>query len=206
MAISYPVSLPAALNERQLSIRARSTVEVSASPFTKEQQVYVFEGEWWEADISLAPMRRAEAEAWLAFLLSLNGREGTFLMGESVNITPRGPGTGTPLVNGALQSGKSLLTDGWSNGISGILKAGDWFQLGSGATSRLHKMTVDASSNGSGQATLDFWPRLRLPYADNAPLTLNAPKTTWRLTSNDMEWSIGLAQLYGINFSAIEAL
>lgn len=46
---------------------------------------------------------------------------------ESANIPTHTVGNhgGTPLVNGASQSGASIVTDGWSSGVTGILKAGD---------------------------------------------------------------------------------
>lgn len=206
MSISYPLSLPSQVAFNGIEFRARSAVGVSESPFTFSQQVYAHQGQIWEADLSLPPMTREAAEQWVAFLLALNGREGTFLLGDTLNTTPRGTGTGTPLVNGASQTGNTLVTDGWTAGVTGILKAGDWFQLGTGSSSRLHKIVQDATSDGSGNATLEIWPRLRSSPADNAALTLSAPKGLFRLASNVRAWSIGLAQLYGLSFAAVEAI
>lgn len=205
MALSYPLSLPSK-GPRRLQWRAGSTVGVSTSPFTAEDQVYVHQGEWWECDVTLPPMKRADAEPWVGFLLGLNGREGTFLLGDSANTAPRGVGTGTPLVKGGSQTGKTLETDGWTAGQTGILKAGDWFQLGSGSSARLHKVVQDADSDGSGNATLEIWPRLRSSPADNAALTVSSPKGLFRLLSNQREWSLELAAVYGISFSCREDL
>lgn len=54
---------------------------------------------------------------------------------EDVNTYPHTYGTyaGTPLVNGANQTGSTLITDGWSSGAS-TLNRGDVFTIGSGAT------------------------------------------------------------------------
>jgi hypothetical protein len=200
MALSYPLSLPSTSTPAAITIRGRSSVGMSASPFSFSQQVYAHQGDAWEADIELPPMKRAAAEEWVAFLLGLNGMEGTFLMGDPVNTSPRGTwNTGTPLVNGASQTGRTLVIDG----ISGkTAKAGDWFQLGSGSSARLHKVVQDLSGNGS----LEIWPRLRSSPVDNDPLTVTSPVGLWRLASNTREYSIGQAQIYGIRFSAIEAL
>lgn len=190
---------------KRIVFRARSTVGVSASPFSAEQQLYVHQGEVWSAEVSLIPMRRADAEEWVAFQLALNGMEGTFLLGDLLNISPRGTWSGgSPLVAGASQSGKVLNVDGLTAGATG--KKGDWFQLGSGSGSRLHKLTLDFTANGAGEAGLDFWPRLRSSPSDDAPLTLASPKGVFRLASNEREWSIELAQLYGLSFACIEAL
>lgn len=54
---------------------------------------------------------------------------------EDNNVYPHTYGTyaGTPLVNGASQTGSTLVTDGWSSGAS-TLNKGDVFTIGSGAT------------------------------------------------------------------------
>lgn len=54
---------------------------------------------------------------------------------QDVNVYPHtyGTYTGTPLVNGATQTGASLITDGWTSG-GATLNYGDVFTIGSGAT------------------------------------------------------------------------
>jgi hypothetical protein len=205
MAILYPVNFPA-VGIRSMTIRARNVVGISASPFTGQQQVYKHQGQWWESEVTLPPMKRADAEQVVAFLISLNGRFGTFLLGDNANTSPRGVGTGTPLVNGGGQTGDTLITDGWTTSQTGILKAGDWIQLGSGAGTRLHKVLEDANSDGSGNATFTLWPNLRLVPSNDDPLIVSSPKGIWRLSSNETEFSIDEASIYGITFACIEAL
>ena len=204
MAISYPRNPPAGTPKR-ISFRLNSVVGASVSPFTGSQQIYAHQGQFWSAEVELPPMLAATAEAWLGFLLSLNGREGTFLMGDPTRASSRGIGTGTPLVKGASQTGNTLLTDGWTAGQTGILKAGDYIQLGSGTSTRLHKLREDADSDGSGNATLEIWPRLRSAPADNAAITVSSAKGHWRLADNEQGWSIEEAGVYGISFACVEA-
>jgi hypothetical protein len=185
---------------------ANDVVGVSQSPFTAVQQVYRYSGQFWEADITLPPMKRADAEYWISFLLKLNGPFGTFLMGDPNGATARGVATGTPLVNGAGQTGNELVTDGWTTSTTGILKAGDYIQLGTGATSRLYKVLDDVNSDGSGNATLTVWPDLRSAPADNAAITVSNTKTTFRLNSAQTSWDINEATIYGLTFGAREAL
>jgi len=149
MATTFPISLPTTGTKR-IRIAQAAVVGVGQSPFTLEQQVQRRQGQSWILDVSYPPMIRATAEALHAALCSLNGREGTFLFGDSASKTPRGTATGTPLVKGASQTGEDLITDGWTINITGILKAGDWIQLGTGSTSRLYKVLGDANSNGTG--------------------------------------------------------
>lgn len=204
MATSFPVTLPST-GSRSIRIRQKSTVAVGESPFTLEQQVQRHQGQVWLLEVDYAPLARAEAEALVAALCSLNGREGTFLFGDSANKTPRGTATGTPLIKGASQTGEDLVTDGWTNSVTGILKAGDWVQTGTTSTSRLHKVLADTNSNGSGEATLTLWPRISpvaVP-ADNAALVISYPKGVFRLTTGGQDWSVDVAHRYGISFSAM---
>lgn len=206
MTISYPLSLPSTPYPARVTLRGRSVVGVSESPFSFSQQVYAHQGQRWEADIDMPPMTEAVADAWVAFLLSLNGREGTFLMGDPAKLTHRGAGGGTPLVNGASQTGQTLAVDGCPLSTTDWLVAGDMIQLGSGSTASLHKVLVDANTNGSGEVTLDIWPRLRSSPANNAAVTITACLGRWRLASNESAWSVGMAKRYGISFVAVEAL
>jgi len=206
MAITYPVSFPASIGFANLNIRARTVVGVNASPFTGQQQVYKHQGQWWEAEVSLPPMKRADAEQVIAFLLKMNGQYGTFLLGDKANPSTRGVGTGTPLVNGASQTGDELITDGWTISTTGILKAGDWIQLGSGSTTRLYKVLDDVNSDGSGNATINIFPNLRSSPDDDAVLTVSNTQGLWRLVSNETEYSIDNMSIYGMTFACAEAL
>jgi hypothetical protein len=205
MSISYPLNFPTQC-VRGITIRARTVVGMSASPFTGQQQVYKHPGQWWEAEITFPPMKRKDAEEVAAFLLKLNGRFGTFLMGDPVNTQPRGVGSGVPLVDGAGQTGNQLNTKGWTPSITGILRAGDWVQLGSGSSTRLYKVLDDVDSNASGEATLTLFPNLRTPSANLDSVILNSPQGQWRLSANDIDYTIQTGQFYGITLACMEAL
>jgi hypothetical protein len=181
-------------------------VGMSASPFTGQQQVYKHPGQWWEAEITFPPMKRKDAEEVAAFLLKLNGRFGTFLMGDPVNTQPRGVGTGLPVVNGGGQTGNQLATNGWTPNVTNILRAGDWVQLGTGSATRLYKVLDDVNSNASGEATLTLFPDLRQSPNNDDTLFLNAPKGQWRLSTNDIDYTIQTGQFYGITLACMEAL
>lgn len=204
MPTSFPVTIPAT-GVRRVTLRQLSVVAVGASPYTLERQVQRHQGQLWQLDVEYIPMLRALGEALVAALSSLNGREGTFLFGDTANIIPRGTATGSPLVNGASQTGEDLITDGWSNSITGILKAGDWLQLGTGTTARLYKVLADANSNGSGQATLTLWPRITIANspADNAAIVTSSPKGNFALTTNGTDWTEDDLKFYGLKFSAV---
>jgi hypothetical protein len=202
MAITYPLSLPTNVSFTTARILARSVVGTSRSPFTGAEQVQKHQGQWFEFDGKLPPMARGNAEEWITFLLKLNGKQGTFLMGDPSGKTARGIGTGTPLINGGSQTGNSLITDGWTASQTGILKAGDYLQLGTSSNARLYKVLQEANSDGSGNATFDIWPSINTAFADNTALTISSPVGVFRLSTNEMPWDISTAQNYGIAFGA----
>lgn len=208
MAETYPINMP---NSNIASVRliARNAVAVAASPFTFAQQVYRHQGQGWEADITLPAMKREDAEAWVSFLLRLRGQYGTFLLGDPNGATPRGSASttpGTPVVNGASQTGDELNIDGLPVSVSGYLLAGDYIQLGSGSTATLHKVLEDVDSNASGEATLNLFPAVRTAPSDNATVTVSNAKGNFRLNANETSWDINTASIYGITFGAVEAL
>lgn len=213
MTISYPVSMPAEPGISAIGFGGASAVAVQRSPFSFAEEVQVWSGQQWQVSVTVSPLvDRDLAEPWLAFLLSLNGREGTFLLGDPVATTPRGIATGTPVSasGGSPQVNEKgdrvIYTDGWTIGQTGILKAGDYIQIGSGASARLHKVLADANSDGSGRAALDIWPALRADVPDATAITTNAAKGVFRLTSNTMRWDVRDGIIYGVTFSAAEVV
>lgn len=208
MAESYPLSIP---NTGIASIRlvAKNAVAVSASPFTFSQQVYRHQGQGWEADITLPPMKREQAEEWVSFLLRLRGQYGTFLLGDPLGETPRGSAsvtTGNPAVAGTGQTGDFLNVDGLPLSETGYLKAGDYIQLGTGSSATLHKVLADVNTNSFGEATLNLFPRIRTAPNDSAPVTVSNCKGNFRLNTNETSWDINSASIYGITFGAVEVV
>ena len=376
--ITSPLALPTHTGFAQIEMRATNAVAYSRSPFTFSGQAFAYPGQMWTADITLPPMKRADAEQWVAWLISLRGQLGTFLLGDPTGVTPRGSalgglvnlltyseqfdnaawtktqatvtanattapdgnttadklvedstsnfhtinqaagtigvvqtysfyakaagrswiavqignalnayfdvtngvlgtvtsgaasissvgngwyrctvtttragnnnnlillasanGTATylgngssgvylwgaqletgstattyqpifnaygPYVNGASQTGGSLVIDGASPDETGYLLAGDYIQLGTNGSSRLHKVLTNVNTDSSGNATLDIWPHIRVAPADNATVTVSSAKGLFRLSSNEQAWSVNEAAIYGITFSAMEAV
>lgn len=92
-----------------------------------------------------------------------------------------GPLGGTPTVNGATQSGATLITAAWTAAAAARLKKGDTFTIGSGATGcydvnpwtrastgglKRFTVTADTSSDGAGALTIPLDPAIVLtgPY------------------------------------------
>lgn len=203
---SYPLTFPS-VSVQNSSFRLVRVVQKSVSPFTGEEQVYRFPGEWWEGEISFVPLRRDDARLVQSFLAEMRGQFGTFLYGDpdAIALGTMGVG-GTVTVNGAGQTGNTLNVDGMTISTNGILKAGDYFQLGTGLSSRLYMATQDLNSNGSGAGTLTFEPALRASPTDNQSVIISSPKGLFRLSENVAEWNANQSNIYNITLSFREAI
>ena len=126
------------------------------------------------------------------------GRMGTaagfdFAMSQNVPVHIVGPQGGTPLVNGAAQTGLTLATDGWTAAAGRRLNKGDIFTIAGvygvnpmskDTTGELRQFTVtaDFDSSGTGTGNIAIYPALVGPGdkeqtvtalpADNAAITV----------------------------------
>ena len=194
MALSYPLATPTSIGIESIELRAVNAVATSQSPFTYKQQIISHGGQKWEASVSIPSVHRDKAAQWKSMLVGLKGQVGTFLLGDPDYITPQGTVSSCTLSGSAGDETVTVV-------MTGTLKAGDYIQLGSGATAKLHQVIVD--QNGSG--SLEIWPALRANYS-TATVTFNSPKGVFRLSTNLTSWSINNASTYGISFEAVEAI
>ena len=194
MAISYPLDTPTTIGIESIEIRAVNAVATSQSPFTYKQQIVAHQGQRWEASVNIPPVRRDLAAEWKAFLTSLKGQQGTFLLGDPDYATPRGNVSSCTLTGNAGDETVTVV-------MTGSLLAGDYIQLGSGSNARLHQVLVDQTGDGS----LEIWPALRADYT-NESVTFNNAKGVFRLQSNMSSWNINSSSAYGISFEAVEVI
>lgn len=180
--------------------RTRKITGVTQSDFTAQQQVTEWQGDPWEVDVSMPLMTRTLAEPWIAAMESLDGSTGTFYMGPSGDErNPISTAGGTPLVDGASQSGKTLLLKGWT----GTLKAGDFIQV-LHDVKRLYRAVKDVAATSS----IDIRPRLRTPTpADGAACSFSSPVGLFRLAPGTFaEWKLDQNKLFTLSFKAVEAI
>jgi hypothetical protein len=194
MALSYPLNTPTTIGIESIELRAVNAVAVSQSPFTYKQQVISHGGQKWEASVTIPSVHRDKAAEWKALLVGLKGQVGTFLLGDPDYATPQGTVSSCTLTGDAGDETVSVV-------MTGTLKAGDYIQLGSGSSAKLHQVLLDQDGDGS----LEIWPALRSDYT-GATVVFNNPKGVFRLSNNVTSWSINNASIYGISFEAVEAL
>lgn len=194
MALTYPLSTPTTIGIESIELRAVNAVAVSQSPFTYKQQVISHGGQKWEASVTIPSVHRDKAAEWKALLVGLKGQVGTFLLGDPDYATPQGTVSSCTLTGDAGDETVTVV-------MTGTLKAGDYIQLGSGSSAKLHQVLLDQDGDGS----LEIWPALRSDYT-GATVVFNNPKGVFRLSNNVTSWSINNASIYGISFEAVEAL
>jgi hypothetical protein len=140
------------------------------------------QGRTWQETWSALPAGNEDVQELLTTIENLYNTGATCTLthyllpgsGKAAN----GAGGGTPLVNGADQSGTSLITDGWTAAAANRMKTGDCFTVA--GLSVLFRVTGDAASDGSGDATLAITPPIVAGSspANNAALTIASANLT----------------------------
>ena len=141
-------------------------------------------GQRWTVQLEYAALVAADRAVLQAFVVQVLGQADNFTLTPH-DYSPRGAFGGTPVVNGAGQSGNALNIDGCSASVTNWIRAGDFFQVGT----ELKMATQDASSNGSGEVALSFVPELRSAPGDGASITTTEPTGVFRFVQPRMGWS-----------------
>ncbi len=199
MAIDFP-TLP---NFVTSSFRLEHNTRIFLSPISKDEQRQGQTGGRWVATYALPSMNRTLASAWQSFFAQLEGKAETFNAKDPERLSPLGIGTGeTPLVNGASQTGKTLITDGWTINQTGLLLQGDLFSV----NGELKIITSDVDSDSGGNATINFSPALRASPANNDLLTVDNTTIEMRLNLDDIGFRVNQNSIYQpLTFTATES-
>lgn len=183
---------------RSVERRLVSSVAETRSPFTGTSQIQYWGAEWWEYQFEMATTQGAAARRLSAFFAALGGARGRFLFRDPSIEIPLG--VGNPYVTEARASGNSLPTAGWGLG----LRAGEFFQLGSDASTRLYQLTADVAPVGS-EAVLEFVPALRGAVQMGTLIGLDRPAVLLR-PSGPVPTMISGADMHRFTITAREAL
>lgn len=199
MSGTYPTS-PRPDNVRITSI----TPTMVSVAHSLKRQVRTRGAHRWRIDLEYSELRRDEMAPLWAFLVAQRGQYETFTIVPAGHETPLGALGGTPLVNGAVAAGlRSVPIDGLDTSITGWLKAGDFLRFDN--HTKVYMLTADASSDGSGEATLTIEPALRSALADNEPVTVSSVPFTVALAQDNQEVPFRGGLRYQLNVPLIEA-
>jgi hypothetical protein len=204
MTINFPLSLPTSLAPKRVDFRAITQNAIVRSIFTGRSQTFENSLEMLSVSVTLPSVDRTThpeiVSEWLSFFLKLRGQLGTFTMADHTYAGHRGVVSGTPVVDGSDEAGKSFHVRGLTSSIANQFRAGDQIQIGN----NLHIILTDASSDGSGKLVLDIFPRIYSVPADGATIITSSPKGLFRLPNNDMMIaSANEAKIFDFSFEAI---
>jgi len=189
----------------ELELSPFATAAFTDSPFNGTQQVQQFDKEGWALHISLPPLKRTDFAAWWAFMLALRGRYGTFLAGDPLAKTPLGSWAGTPQVDGSQSAGPtSINLKGFTPSATGIIKPGDYFQIGQRLYCYIGQSSVNA--DGAGKCTIDMFPRLRADVTNGTSVASSNTVGTFRLAQNIWKATGMNNRTYALDFMAVEAI
>lgn len=156
--------------------------QIFESPLNRSVQTVELPGARWLFSYNFESLESSDIRKLKAFLAQLRGASGRFYM-EDKTYLRLGTAAGTPLVNGALQVGSTLITDGWTPSQALLLDAGDYISI----NYELKLITQAVSSDASGNATLTFEPPLRNSPIDDAVIVVNSPKAIFRLSGDESD-------------------
>lgn len=163
------------------------SVGVNQSPFNLTAQRYDWGGTLRIATITLPKMVPQLAKQWAGFFLKCRGPAGSFYLSDSAVAAADDKAKGSPLINGASQTGTQIITDGWLPARAGILKAADWISI----ADQLYQLTDDVDTDAAGGATINIEPGIPAAYADDTALEIYAPRGVFRLAQSvPLKWGI----------------
>ena len=91
------VTMPSTPNFIRSNFVLRRAVGSVASPYTGKVRTQEYDGVYWEASVTLPPMRRDVAKNWQSFLLELNGPVNHFKFADPDALLNQGTYNGTDL-------------------------------------------------------------------------------------------------------------
>ena len=157
----------------------------------------------WVITADWVGLTRAQFAPIQAFVLAQRGQWDTFTAAMPAHKLPQGIATGTPLVNGTNQQGRSLATRGWTANLAGVMKAGDF--LGIAGQTKVYMATADANSDSTGSATLVIEPALLAIPSDNVNLAVRNVPFTLALGGDTLESAVAPGGIYNFSLQLVEA-
>lgn len=179
----------------------RNFTAISQSPLNGSISTQDRDGEHWLLQMSYSELADDRRRQLIAFLLKLNGSQHRFTV-RDFSYAIAGVGGGSPLVNGAAQTGKNLIVDAAPVSTTAWLKAGDKI----GVVGLLHSVDADVDTDAGGNATIIVSPRIFLPPNDNATVEIDAPTNSFVLDSTSLDIATRSPAISQIGFSAVSAL
>jgi hypothetical protein len=181
-----PIDIPAELlNAVSISWKMETNHGLAESPFSGHVQAQRGQLERWSFVMKIRRLSRREAQIAEGFFMMLEAPFGVFRMTDPSRRHPLGKATGTPILATAAAPGdRTISVTGFTPNVAGILKAGDWVQIGD----QLSKVRTDVASSATGTATISLWPKVMKTVPDETTIIVREAKGFFRFTSQPPEW------------------
>lgn len=158
----------------------------------------------WSFELTYPTLTREGLAPLQAFAIGQQGQAGTFTFVCPGRVFPLGVATGTPLVDGSDQTGRTVNTKGWTASQAGIMKAGD-FVLFDGHT-KVYMIREDADSDSGGLAALEIEPALRVSPGNDVSVVVSNVPFTVAFVTDMQEISFDPGDLNTFEVQLVEAL
>lgn len=218
------IDLPSSPNPAGFSWRLVQPAQTNISEWTGKRQTLASGRGWWECSYILPPIvGTAQFNPWRSFVAQLRG--GANEVRVPVDPTPQEPDTAAPegvtlsldfvareyfseggsstataYVDGAGQTGRSLVTGGWPQ-TDTVLSAGEFVTI----NDQLLQLTADVVTDASGAATISFEPPIRTSPANLAAIEYRNPYALMYLTEIPA-YSFEVGFVYSMNFDFREVV
>ncbi len=193
MAIALPnTPFPASMTPRLVTGRAELR-----PAFGGDLQRLNRVGSRFAIDVTLPVMTYAAAQAWS----DINDETDTVTM----QIVQPGINTGspgTPLVNGAGQSGTTLILDGLTPHY--VLRKNQWISVSTGGRLYAYRVKTEVAASAGGAVSVVLTTMLRVSPADNSPVQIAAPRIEGFATVPDDAWATNTAGHVALSFTIEE--
>lgn len=192
------IDWPVDLTPSKATWGLQSNTETFVSPLSRSVQTVERPGARWKATLEFPHMGPDKRRRLEGFLAGLGGMAGRFFLWPHTApvadiaavpldvtmaldfLSQSYQVNGSVVVNGLLSNFKLLPTKYWPANTL-VLKAGEYLEAGG----ELKMVTADAYSDGAGFATIAVAPAFRKAPASLSVVTLNKPKTTMMLNSDE---------------------
>lgn len=200
------VDSASSLLAKSVEFKAFDVVGKVSSTFTGQSQRQVWPGnDGWLLTLTMPPLDSDDADIWECFLLEMRGMSCAAQFADPRRPVNKGTMLGAPLTDNSIATGNAagttlLGTKGWTASSAGVLKKGDYLQVGF----YYYRCLDDVNADGSGKATIAVWPSLRELPADGDGINVTTPMGIFALAANDRSFSGDVTRLNRISVALQE--
>lgn len=179
------ITIPSSPNFTNATFRLVRAVAQTESPMSFQTKRTEHSGKKWVAELELPKIYDSENQGkWRRFLVEAKGGIQTFLLSDPTYQGPNGDPGGTPQFDSFDGNNRTIKTSGWDANTT-VLKEGDYLSI----KDELKLVMSDATTDGSGDVTINVRPPFRQSLKTGDSIEFNDPKGEFILNETDVEWT-----------------